>query len=1227
VSDSGWDDGHEPDEGDDAVDITSLFDDLSAFFDDLGPGNKRPDDYVGPEIQTILQTLENGCRAGKSYRPDPSGRRRAVKAADYKAGTKFFATTPIIEGLEDLYWLLVELASDPTAFLVRGVMPQWAGTPRRLKRTGEYGHETVRRLVSIHGYAGAFEGVPRQLLMIDLDGIPLPAGFNVVNDPEACVTWAVDNLLPPEFADASFVYQLSSSAGLTKADDELSVHLWFFTERPFWDEEFRDWAHWWNAKQQSKIIDPALYNPVQPHYVNDPELLDGLVDPLAGRRLRWVRRLRKTVALYMPTPEDVAGEGRLKGKRAAAAARAAYKKKAAADGEPRGSDLSDADNADESVAEAERSQIGAVRDGPGYRGYLRMIGYESHIRTQIRAAVGSYFHERGSRADRRVLKEAIRQAIDDSPFLDCGEPWSRRRQEALDYLEGGTDNSNVDEMIADIARYQAARERSAHQVCEPLWPMPSLDADDAYAELYGTACLVILSVVALRQQRLRDAGNPLGAIGWLFNGSDDPAQRAALCEPGVGKTEAMINWARNLLRADATARIVIAVPTHKLGHGLATRINEEYGEDIALEWNGTDQPDPQAPEQKMCRRADAAADLIAAGGELQLLCSSKTSCCPHHPSTAGSQCCGYQRQQLQARQGIRAWILPATMLTSAPPVALRRSNNRAILGDFDLLVIDEAPWFAFLGGHDAEPEGAPSAWLNPNWWQEQETKANAENKHTVLDTLTRLHGVIASRDLGEIPEQALFDAGINADDVARARRILWRWKQDLRPLVRPGATRSVLNRAIAAAAQINQRVLAVGNLLDKVARRLRGDLAPSGLELIDHPKSGGRFLRLRWRKDIHPAWLKAPVLYLDAAGTGAFELAKAWLPRIELAVEARAKAPYMRVAQITDSQMGYARIPPSASPAENAPPDKITTGDRNAEKLARVVEVLGREGLAVCPKELRDTWEEEGRLPGWALWNFGAIRGRDEARDVRRLVVISRPLPGPAIVELMAETIYARRVQRMPAGEWYPKSRVGRLMADGTGRVSLSYRHPDPQVEAVRFAICEAELIQAIGRGRGVRREEDNPLDVLLLTDVPLPLPVTKLTTWKDLSDEAGPVEVLAARGVLPLDYEGMAAALPNWFTNDVAAREWFRYRPEAFSRLGELRARAKAGASIAIDEFRGNPYKNLYIGNSPKVSVFRYRRSEDRQSKLVLVDTGMHRDARAAVEAVLGPVDVFRPV
>ncbi len=112
--------------------------------------------------------------------------------------------------------------------------------------------------------------------------------MSVVTDPETCVEWAVVHLLPPEFSKASFVYQLSSSAGLTKRENERNVHLWFFTEQDYSNEALRAWARWWNAKQQCKIIDPALFTEVQPRYTNEPELLDGLIDPPGDHHLSFV---------------------------------------------------------------------------------------------------------------------------------------------------------------------------------------------------------------------------------------------------------------------------------------------------------------------------------------------------------------------------------------------------------------------------------------------------------------------------------------------------------------------------------------------------------------------------------------------------------------------------------------------------------------------------------------------------------------------------------------------------------------------------------------------------------------------------------------------------------------------------------------------------------------------------------------------------------------------------
>ena len=72
--------------------------------------------------------------------------------------------------------------------------------------------------------------------------------------------------------------------------------------------------------------------------------------------------------------------------------------------------------------------------------------------------------------------------------------------------------------------------------------------------------------------------------------------------------------------------------------------------------------------------------------------------------------------------------------------------------------------------------------------------------------------------------------------------------------------------------------------------------------------NGKRYLNLRWRQDINSSWLKPPTLYLDAVDVGTFQIAKAWLPDLALAVEARAKAPHMQVTQLVDSSMAYRKF-------------------------------------------------------------------------------------------------------------------------------------------------------------------------------------------------------------------------------------------------------------------------------------------------------------------------------
>jgi hypothetical protein len=234
------------------------------------------------------------------------------------------------------------------------------------------------------------------------------------------------------------------------------------------------------------------------------------------------------------------------------------------------------------------------------------IGFEGHIRTQIRAAIGSYFHEHGSRGDRDLLKAEIATAIEQSRFLDSTDPWSRPRKDALDYLNapGG---SNVDEMIVDIAALQAAREQFACEPCEPSWGLPTLTAVEAFSKIEDA-----ITSVAIEAARWRDFHQTGDVFEALFR---SPPTIAVNCSTGTGKTEAMVSRIAVFLTLYTTVRVVIAVPTHKLGQGLADRINRAYGSDVAAEWYGTDHPDPREPGEKMCRLAEAAKELVSSGGK------------------------------------------------------------------------------------------------------------------------------------------------------------------------------------------------------------------------------------------------------------------------------------------------------------------------------------------------------------------------------------------------------------------------------------------------------------------------------------------------------------------------------------------------------------------------------------------------------------------------------------
>lgn len=117
-----------------------------------------------------------------------------------------------------------------------------------------------------------YADTPRHWLMIDADDDESP--LNVKN-PEADITRWIETYLPEPFHSASYVWQLSPSAGVKPG---LRAHIWFWLETPATSAQLREWA-----KVNELRVDAAVFKQVQPHYTAAPIFLEPLTDPIKTR--------------------------------------------------------------------------------------------------------------------------------------------------------------------------------------------------------------------------------------------------------------------------------------------------------------------------------------------------------------------------------------------------------------------------------------------------------------------------------------------------------------------------------------------------------------------------------------------------------------------------------------------------------------------------------------------------------------------------------------------------------------------------------------------------------------------------------------------------------------------------------------------------------------------------------------------------------------------------------
>jgi len=585
----------------------------------------------------------------------------------------------------------------------------------------------------------------------------------------------------------------------------------------------------------------------------------------------------------------------------------------------------------------------------------------------------------------------------------------------------------------------------------------------------------------------------------------------------------------------------IAVPAHALGDEQAAAWQalpsvQAAGLRVAT-WRGRgaldpadpSYADPNVPESakaRMCGDLERVADVQSVG------LSAQTAACKRTIKDSDGtrrtvKCPLFDGCAYQAQQKVRAdlWLVAHNSLFHAKPSAL---------GELAAVIVDEAAWRTGLIG----AEGRHLTLTLDALASENLGALNGVGRDRLRDLRRQLVTALDGMPDGPVQRVALQSCSLTVSSTAEGRGLEWERKSDL---LHPGQSRAERRKAIEALEE-NKTVArcamvwgAMGALLASNGPEASGWLALGVEQTRDGP---ARVLHLKGRQDVADGW-KVPTLLLDALLP--VELVRHFWPDVEMVADVQAAMPHQHIYQVQDKAFAKSMLTPLGDEAAVNDPKEA---QRRMNRLCDLRALLVREArrwtpgrvLVVVQKDVEKALRELGGLPNNIdLAHHNNVAGRDEWKDVACLVVVGRTLPSPAGVERIAEALTGEAVPALDC--WYERADAVREMADGSTVQTDADRHPHPIAEMIRWQIAEGQVVQIIGRPRGVRRTAANPVHILALTDVPLPMPVAGLLDAADLVP--GPTDhMLAAGGMAFENPTDAAAAYPTlWPSKDAAKK------------------------------------------------------------------------------------------
>ena len=532
---------------------------------------------------------------------------------------------------------------------------------------------------------------------------------------------------------------------------------------------------------------------------------------------------------------------------------------------------------------------------------------------------------------------------------------------------------------------------------------------------------------------------------------------------GAGKTEITGKLLAQVIPIDRRDgrpyRTILAVPTHKLGRKVGKRFAKQ-GLDVAvLEGRGDPHKPATAGRRYQCRNLEAVGLAIQAGADVRkTVCGTGKGGCPFFAACSED---GYL-SQFKAAGEADVLIVAHSMLFERLP--------KSLLHDVAQVIIDEDPTALadVVSDLTAETFSAHAVAAFPVL----DKAGEADPIDT--DKLSVVFGEIARRidaSPDGFADAAIWsEEGLTTADLNYARHLNWKRRRDVR--MTPGMSMEA-RREAARAAGINALLPRLGRLLQMLAIGEYGRI-----RFFSTASRGGyaRGLVVHGQREVAKWTVRLPVMILSA--TARLDDVRRMFPDATQADIPQPKLEHQSVFQILG---GFGKGPLSC-----------------AVKLAALVDDVRLKALSSAATLVLVHQQHEAAfqgIPGVVTRHHGDISGDDDFGSFDLIIQIGGPFASAKVIAELATARSGRPVEIARA----VRAPCHAVLEDGSRVKFERMAYTDPDAQAAHTGIYDAAFVQGgLGRGRGINRTAESPLQIVIYGNVPLPVPVVSVTRWRD---------------------------------------------------------------------------------------------------------------------------------